>query len=372
MHRITYTLDPEMPSIAVFVSAHGFGHAARACAVLQAMAERGSGLRYEIFTAIPEWFFEQSLTAEFVVHSEEVDVGLVQRTALDEDLEATVGRLGTFYDPASRRIENLAARVRDLGCRLVVNDIAPAGLAVAEHLGVPSVLVENFTWDWIYRGYETTHPGLAAYAAQLSGMFSKATLHLQCEPVCRVVDGAVSIAPVSRCPRLPVDQVRRGLGVAADTPLVLLTMGGIRWDFDSLDRLRGCRDIFFVIPGAAEEENRDGNIVRLPFLSDFYHPDLVEASDMVVGKLGYSTVAETYQSGAKLLFLARPRFRESTVLERFAREVMAAEEISETDFASGDWLDTPGVLSARQGRPEPRPNGADQAAKLILDLIRQS
>jgi hypothetical protein len=360
-----------MPSIAVFVSAHGFGHAARVCAVLQAMAEQRPGLRYEIFTAIPGWFFEQSLTAEFEVHSEEVDVGLVQRTALDEDLEATVRRLDTFYDSASRRIDRLAAGVRDLGCDVVVNDIAPIGLAVAEQLNVPGVLVENFTWDWIYQGYQAIQPGLASYGLRLSRLFSKASLHLQCEPVCRVVEGAVSVAPVSRYPRLSADVVRRRLGVAADNPLVLLTMGGIRWDFDSLDRLRRATDISFVIPGAAERESRDGNIVRLPFKSSFYHPDLVRASDVVVGKLGYSTVAETYHAGARLFFVARPQFRESAILEKFARDVMAAEEIPEGDFVSGDWLEALAGGIPHQIPTDQRPNGADHAAELILDLLHQ-
>jgi hypothetical protein len=283
-----------------------------------------------------------------------------------------VRRLDAFYDPAAGRIDRLAARVRDLGCRLVVNDIAPTGLAVAEHLGVPGVLVENFTWDWIYQGYEAAHPGLASFGAQLSRLFSKATLHLQCEPVCRVVDGAVSVAPVSRRPRLPVDEVRLGLGIDAETPLVLMTMGGIRWDFESLDRLRRCRGINFVIPGAAHEESHDGNIVRLPFHSGFYHPDLVGASDVVVGKLGYSTVAETHHARARFLFVARPTFRESAVLEKFARDVMDAEQISETDFASGDWTDTLEGVSIRKRPTDPCPNGADQAAKFILDLLPQS
>jgi len=179
-----------------------------------------------------------------------------------------------------------------------------------------------------------------------------------------------AVAPVSRYPRLPANEVRRRLGLGAKSPLVLLTMGGIRWDFDSLDRLRRFRDVSFVIPGAAGVESRDGNIVRLPFQSGLYHPDLVLASDAVVGKLGYSTVAETHHTGAGFFFVARPGFRESTVLERFARDVMAAEEISQSDLASGAWLDTPDALRARRYRTEPRPNGADQAAELILGLLR--
>ncbi len=46
-----------MGSLAYFISPHGFGHAARACAVMSAILERMPGVRFEIFTEVPRWFF---------------------------------------------------------------------------------------------------------------------------------------------------------------------------------------------------------------------------------------------------------------------------------------------------------------------------
>ena len=46
--------------------------------------------------------------------------------------------------------ERLASR--DIG--MIVGDIPPLAFEVAARLGVPSLAISNFTWDWIYEWYE--------------------------------------------------------------------------------------------------------------------------------------------------------------------------------------------------------------------------
>ncbi|NIP24437.1 MAG: hypothetical protein GWO38_11610, partial [Phycisphaerae bacterium] len=77
------------------------------------------------------------------------DIGLVQQTPFEADLAATVRALKQFlpFDPA--QIATRAAELRQQHCVLVVCDIAPLGIRIAQKAGVPSVLIENFTWDWL-------------------------------------------------------------------------------------------------------------------------------------------------------------------------------------------------------------------------------
>ena len=44
--------------IAYFISPHGFGHAARAAAVMQAISDTDAAVGFEIFTTVPSWFFQ--------------------------------------------------------------------------------------------------------------------------------------------------------------------------------------------------------------------------------------------------------------------------------------------------------------------------
>ncbi|MBN1106743.1 MAG: hypothetical protein JXL84_25295, partial [Deltaproteobacteria bacterium] len=147
-----------IPRVAYFVSPHGYGHAARAAAVMEAIFRKALPSEFHIFTTVPRWFFRDSLSGSFHLHRVLTDIGLAQKTPLKADLPETIRRLDRFlpFDPAM--VERLAGSLRRSGCRLVVCDIAPLGIVAAGTAGIPSVLIENFTWDWIYEAYERDHP----------------------------------------------------------------------------------------------------------------------------------------------------------------------------------------------------------------------
>ena len=82
--------------IAYFVSPHGFGHAARAAAVMQAISDIDASVGFEIFTTVPSWFFQDSMSAPFNCHALLTDIGLVQKTAFQADLNKTMRQLKRF------------------------------------------------------------------------------------------------------------------------------------------------------------------------------------------------------------------------------------------------------------------------------------
>jgi predicted glycosyltransferase len=47
--------------LAYFVSAHGYGHATRASAVMRALKARRPNLTIHVFTQAPEWIFTESV-----------------------------------------------------------------------------------------------------------------------------------------------------------------------------------------------------------------------------------------------------------------------------------------------------------------------
>ncbi len=358
-----------MGRIAYFISPHGFGHAARSCAVMERLVRRRPAMRFDLFTEVPRWFFSESLPRCFTYHRLASDIGLVQNSALIENLEATVERLddAPFHDPGV--IDTLGERLRRLRCSLVISDISPLGLEVAARIGLSSVLVENFTWDWIYANYPDAPPDLLRHGRSMAAAFASADLRIQAMPVCSAVAGGVNVPPVARAPHTPRSEVRRRLEVSAGDPMVLLSMGGAGWDYGRLDEL-GSQDLaWIVVPGGGRTARRRGRLIVLPFHGDFYHPDLVAASDLVVGKLGYSTVAEAYHAGAAFAFVARPNFPESPVLARFVEEHMRAMEINEEAFRCGDWLPQVEPLLGIHRCPAEGENGADAVANAILDLF---
>jgi hypothetical protein len=355
--------------VAYFVSAHGFGHATRAAAVMAAVHALDPTICFEVFTAAPEFVFRDSLTGPFVYHHGITDIGLAQRSALLEDPLATLAQLDEFLPFDEFLLRSWADWLGRLACELVICDIAPLGLAVAELAGLPSVLIENFTWDFAYRAYLELAPGLARHADYLAEVFARAGYHLQAEPFCVLASHAdARLHPVGRRPRASVASTRAALGVADGECLVLVTLGGVS---DQPPRPRGVpkSGVVYALAGAGDVFRREGPWLLLPHRSTVYYPDLLAASDAVIAKLGYSTLAEAFHAGVPFGYLPRDRFPESPVLSEFARREMPALALSTAAFLAGDWLEAAGRLLAL-----PRPNahtinGADRAAEFILDLL---
>jgi hypothetical protein len=78
--------------------------------------------------------------------------------------------------------------------------------------------------------------------------------------------------------------------------------------------------------------------IQCPLHSKFYHPDLVNASDAVVGKVGCSTLVEVYQAGIRFGYVVGSNFRESEPMAAFIEKKMPGLHLKEPDFSSGRWL----------------------------------
>ncbi|MCP4626190.1 MAG: hypothetical protein GY850_22170 [bacterium] len=294
-------VDLYQKRIGYFISAHGFGHAARAAAVMQSIADLDASVRFEIFTTVPTWFFTDSISAAFTCHDLSTDIGLVQETAFQADLNKTLRSLNDFFPIPASRIAEISAVVDQLNCLLVICDIAPLGISIAKEAGIPSVLVENFTWDWIYEQYSNTNKGFKKHITYLRSLFQAANYHIKTEPVCFPGAADLTASPVSRQVKASSDRVRKGLGLTETAQMVLITTGGIKQSYNFLNELKRLPDIHFVMPGAGPKMKIQDNCIILRHRSDYYVPDLVNASDAVVGKAGYSTLAEVYHAGIPCL-----------------------------------------------------------------------
>lgn len=351
--------------IAYFVTPHGFGHAARAAAVIEAVSRRDRSVAFEILTTVPEWFFEQSLTTEHRMHPIASDVGMVQIDPFREDPEATVSALARFWSSLENVVETLLDHWRGMPPNLIVSDISPLGLKVAHRLGVPSVLVENFTWDWIYSAYEAGTPALREFGERVAATNEMADLRIQCEPECRAVEGAIRVPPVSRSPRGSRPETRRALGLD-DTdrrPMVLLTLGGMGWGDAAVGPDNDC---IYVTLGGTDRISRSAGLIRLPNRSPVYPPDIVWAADAVVAKLGYSTVAECFRAGVPLGYIGRPSFPESPVLEAFVRTRMPSIEFTSETMKVGAWNHSIRRLLELPRSAAHELNGADEIAALLI------
>ena len=358
--------------IGVFITSHGFGHATRTCAVLNEISKTRS-CSFIIFSTLPQYFFLQNLNFDsFELVSLKTDVGLVQEGPFAHDLTKTYIELEEFLLFKSSDFQKALTLSRDKELDLIICDISPLGLEVSHRLGIPSVLIENFTWDWIYEAYQKMHSGWSDIIDRISKVYENADLRIQAKPFCLENDNSVKVPPISRSLIRSPDEIRKKLGCDRASKLIILTTGGITKELLLSEKLKVYKNYTFILSGDFKITSRDQNIISLPMSSSIHYPDLVNASNLVVGKVGYGTLAECWATETPLIGCFRNNFRESEVLRKFVKQNIQHKEISIDDFESMNWVsDIQNILSVKSfGVQKANTNGVSLAANHIINFLK--
>lgn len=349
--------------LACFISPHGYGHATRTIALLQSLQKQVPSLHATLFTTAPEsMFISGGISHSY--HRVVTDIGLVQSDAFNEDRPETLKKLAELL-PFS---ESLIKHCGDLcqSCRLIICDISCLGILAGKAAAVPSILVENFTWDWIYQNMGP-HYGLDSYIDYFSSAYGQADYRIQTTPVCNPLPCDLHCLPMARKPGAERSLVKASL-TDRDQNVILVSMGGIAHDLPFIDRLENHPDYLFILAGQKEDRFIGTNIRLLGPGNELHHPDLINGADLLICKSGYSTIAECLQTATPICCVARKRFPESGILENFVKNEMRGAVIDEQSFFNGDWLDSLDRL-VQNKRPAAEINGASQAAEFIVSLL---
>ncbi len=358
--------------IAFFISPHGFGHAARAAAVMEALHAQDSTVRFELFTTVPERFFEGSLEGLVEHHPCVADIGFRQTSPLEFDVGATREAVEAFIARAPGEAATLAHQLNELECTAVVCDISPLGLMSAAMAGLPSVLIENFTWDWLYEPLIAQDRAFDSITEWMRARFDTADQRIQARPRCEpLAESDLVVPPISRRPRRDREDVRDQLDVGSQAPIVLITMGGVSQPLPFLSELRRRDDLTFIVTGS-EQTAREGNLRLFHNAERIFLPDLIQASDWIVAKLGYSTLTEVWAAGRPLGYVGRSDFRETGPLESFARSEIPCLEILQADYSTGTWIDRLDDLLALSSVPAKVTDGGGAAASWIIETTRRA
>jgi L-arabinokinase len=366
-------------AVVFYISGHGFGHASRQIEALNALGARRPDLDIIVRTSAPRWLFDRTARTPITLVPGECDTGAVQVDSLRLDAAQTIQHADAFYRTIDARTQDEARLLRKHDARLVIADAPPLGCVAAAAVGIPSVVVTNFTWDWIYEGYAAE---LAA-APDLLPAIRKA--YRQAEAAWRLpmhggfatFDTIVELPFIARHARHPRDVVRRTLGLPANVPLVLSSFGGYGvsgFDVARLDCLathgvilthRGTDDAL-VNPPAGLYQISESAL----YGSGLRYEDLVAAVDVVATKPGYGIVAECIANQTAILYTSRGHFVEYDVLVAQMPRYLRCGFIGHDDLFAGRWKESLDRILALSPPPErPATNGADVMAEMIDAMV---
>jgi len=368
-------------AIAFYISGHGFGHASRQIEIINALGALRPDITLVVRTSAARWLFDRTVRVPIVLVHGECDTGVVQIDSLRLDEPETIRRAAEFYAGLDARVRSETELLAAHEVRFVVSDAPPLACAAAAAANIPSVVVSNFTWDWIYEGYGAAleaAPDLLP-AVRAAYRHASAAWRMPMHGGFATFDEIVDIPFVARHARYDRDPVRRTLNLPVDRPLVLSSFGG--YGVNGLDVTRlDCLDDYGVILTHRTADDRidaPSGIHQISeadlYGSGLHYEDLVAACDVVATKPGYGIIAECIANRTGILYTSRGRFVEYDVMVREMPRFLRCGHIDHDDLFGGRWrrsLDA--IIHAPPPLENPRTDGADVVARRLSAAIEST
>lgn len=349
MHRLS---RPGEVVILYYVSGHGFGHATRSRAVIDALLRTDNRVRVCVRTAAPAFLFQAPGLEDRLVCSHALfEPRVIESSdALRVDPCATLQQLVEFRAQAEDVVRTEVSFARQIGATLIVADIPFIAGAVAARTGVTAIAISNFTWEWIYSSISPGDQSLDLVRRDYRSFAAALHLPLHHEPGWDLFPQVQDIPLLTPRSQRPRELIRQELGLGKQT--AVLIGGRAQLSDAALARLeKSCPELVFL---------RNNSLPSVH--------DVIRASDVVVSKIGYSIAAECIAERKRLLFPPREGFPEEQVLVQQVPRRTAALPIPVAEWRAGNWAPYLSWLLRMQIPQQSDPcDGADVAARLILN-----
>ncbi|CAD5324717.1 unnamed protein product [Arabidopsis thaliana] len=352
---------------AYYVTGHGFGHATRVVEVVRHLIS--SGHRVHVVSAAPEFVFTMEIhSPNLFIRKVLLDCGSVQADALSVDRRASLEKYCEIaVEPRDSILATEAEWLKSIKANLVVSDVVPIACRAAANAGIRSVCVTNFSWDFIYAEYV-----MAAGHHHRSIVWQIAEDYSHCEFLIRlpgycpmpafhdVIDIPLVVRPVHKSRQ----EVRRELGVPDNVKLLIFNFGGQPTGWTLKEEYLPAGWLCLVC-GASAKQELPPNFIALP--KDAYTPDVIAASDCMLGKIGYGTVSEALAYKLRFIFVRRDYFNEEPFLRKMLEYYQGGVEMIRRDLLAGCWA--PYLERAVTLKPcyDGGIDGGEVAAKILQD-----
>ncbi len=355
-------------NIAFYITGHGYGHAVRSIEVIKASLALSSKVLFHIRSSAAQWLFNQLPPERAFFHHVQLDAGAVQTNSFTVDKAKT---LQLYADLILRKEELLnreACFLQEQGVNLIVSDTTPFAFDAAERAGLPAIGIGNFSWDWIYGDWIDSYPEFAYVIRDIRDSYSKASLlfrlpfHGDMSAFPRIIDVPLIGRKASHSKQKMLEKF--ALSPANEERTVLLALR--ENDMRQVNWKKVCHMKHFRFLTLSESVGGE-NITNLkegliPF------EDLLNVSDAVISKPGYSIVSECVVNRTPILFVPRDDFIEDPILRQGLREHAVCEEMSVQAFYDGSWQEPLRDLFSKPPTwKHIRADGATQIAQRLLN-----
>jgi len=334
--------------------------------VVNAVRQRIPDLKVTLQSDHPPALLASRFVSPFTVVPGPGDFGLRMASATSIDLVRSAEDYQALHGDFDRRVDDLARQYRALAPDLLLANVPYLALAAAGRIGVPAIAFSCLNWADLYHHYFGDRPEAAAILAQMRAAYDVADLFLcpaPSMPMPRLRD-VRAIGPIAPTGAGQRQRVRDRLGITADRRLGLVAFGGVD---PGIDMGRWARlDGWSWVTGAAIAI--DGRPDIIPFdWGTMTFTDLLQASDLVVGKPGYGTFTEAAVNGVPVLYVDRPDWPESPGLVSWLSDVGRCRAVEPAMLFEADaFAEQLRLLFSSPIKPLVEPTGIGQAVEAIV------
>ncbi|HEX5393302.1 MAG TPA: hypothetical protein VFW68_08475 [Rhodocyclaceae bacterium] len=360
-----------MAHLFVDISSHGFGHLGQAAPVLTALCQRLPNLRLTVRCGLSRHILAARLPEGFGHIREASDFGYVMKDAISIDHDASRTAYRAFHADFAGRIAREAEFLQRLKPDLVLTDVAYLPLAGAKRADIPAIAMSSLNWLDLARHFYGEEAWAAPIIAHLQAAYEGADAFIQLTPAMpmETLPNRRLVGPVARVASAEArSRLRDLLKIGADQTLVLVAMGGFdlnlptdRWPTDPLLR--------YLMPATWDCDHPNAIAYAQ---NEFDFTELLRASDAVLTKPGYGTVAEAACNGVPMLYVRRDDWPEQDALMAWLHQVGRCREVKRENLDSGAWIDNLQALLAEPIRPPVMPRGIKEAVDVITGKLFSS
>jgi len=361
-----------MLNIAVYASAHGYGHAARCYEVARHLVKLNPRIRVHFLSSVADSFFHTEGHARILRRRVKLDAGIHQEDSLSMDLSGTLHDLRSLDADSDLLVEAEADFLRREQIVLALCDLPYLAFEAAAEAGVPAWGLSNFSWDWIYQAYVREYPDFLPHIERIRQAYRKAAglFRLPFGNPMRAFKEVQDVPLVARVSSLSREKARRKLGISKNESPVLFSFGGYGLDTEVR---KPAKDMVLIStdpspdPGPPFVHLSDEKLAEM----GLRYPDLVVAADAVVSKPGYGIVSECIANRTPLLYTPRGDFREYPVLVREMKSYLPSRLITLKTLASGNWLSAFKDVKSQTFPPPADCSGAQVVAEKLLTMLEK-
>ena len=357
-----------MIHIVVYISGHGYGHAAQTLPILEKLWEQCEPFHTIFRSSLKQAFFAARYPYPFTLEAAEYDFGMNMNSAIDVDSTASAQRYCALHAQWEQVISSEMRYLQRVEPTLVLSNVGYLGLAAAQGCGIPSIAMSSLNWRDIFAHYCAGFDGAERVLADMGHAYLQAQCFIQMTPTMPMswLPQRRLVGPVTRIGQSEREKLMALLGTTPRQRLVLVSLGGIasrvpieNWPYNE--------NVHWLVPQEWAPTRNDMTSFQSVGMS---FNTLLCSVDALVTKPGYGSFVEAGCNGIPVIYVRRGDWPEETYLTSWLLQHGRAVEITRDILAAGKFSTAFTSLDTLPLPPRPAATGSSEAAAIIAPWVR--